>query len=221
MIEPGGETPGELGIWLPRAPGAGTFAWWLLVEMRPMTTADPITVWIRSLQDGDRCAVPQLLGHYLRKLVGLARDRLRGRPDLGGYEEDIALSAFKSLVLGAERQRFADLLDRHSLWRLLATMVICKAIDLVRKRTTGRSVEEEVAQVVSQEPPPDQAAELAEEVRSRLARLPDDTFRAIALCKLEGYSNAEIARMQGCVERTVERKLNIIRALWRDGGEAP
>src|SRR5262249_50062835 len=160
----------------------------------------PITLWIRSLQDGDRCAVPPLLGHYLRKLVGLARERLRGRPDLAGYEEDVALSAFKSLVLGAERQRFGDLLDRRSLWRLLATMVICKAIDLMRKGAAGRRVEEDVARVVSQEPAPDQAAELAEGVRCLLARLPDDSFRAIALRKLEGYSNAEIAQLQGCVE---------------------
>jgi DNA-directed RNA polymerase specialized sigma24 family protein len=186
-----------------------------------MAAADPVTVWIRSLQDGDRCAVPQLLGHYLGKLVGLARARLRGRPELGGYEEDVALSAFKSLVLGAERHRFRDLLDRHSLWRLLATMVICKAVDLLRKGAAARCVEEDVARVISQEPAPDQAAELAEEVRCRLARLPDDTFRAIALRKLEGYSNAEIARMHGCVERTVERKLNIIRALWRDRGDGP
>src|SRR5262249_43168368 len=106
FLHPVGFRPGRAiytvrGICLPRDSAAGTFAPAASCGDRRMATADPITLWIRSLQDGDRCAVPPLLGHYLRKLVGLARERLRGRPDLAGYEEDVALSAFKSLVLGA------------------------------------------------------------------------------------------------------------------------
>ena len=37
--------------------------------------------------------------------------------------------------------------------------------------------------------------------------------RAIALCKMEGYSNLEIAEKLGCVERRVERRLSLIRRL--------
>jgi DNA-directed RNA polymerase specialized sigma24 family protein len=51
------------------------------------------------------------------------------------------------------------------------------------------------------------------------AGLPDD-LRQVALWKLEGYSNEEIATRLGCVVRSVERKLAAIRATWdAEGGE--
>ena len=45
----------------------------------------------------------------------------------------------------------------------------------------------------------------------RLDSLGDDTLKAVALWKLEGYSNEEIAAKLRCVTRSVERKLNVIR----------
>jgi DNA-directed RNA polymerase specialized sigma24 family protein len=47
-----------------------------------------------------------------------------------------------------------------------------------------------------------------------LARLQDETLKAIAVYKMEGYSNKDIAEKLGCVERTVERKLARIRQIW-------
>jgi DNA-directed RNA polymerase specialized sigma24 family protein len=38
----------------------------------------------------------------------------------------------------------------------------------------------------------------------------------VAVWKMEGYSNAEIAAKLPCVERTVERKLKLIRSLWQE-----
>ena len=46
-----------------------------------------------------------------------------------------------------------------------------------------------------------------------LDRLGQDELRAVALAKMEGYTNEEIARQQGCVVRTVERRLRTIRSL--------
>jgi hypothetical protein len=45
--------------------------------------------------------------------------------------------------------------------------------------------------------------------------LPDD-LRKIALWKLGGYTNAEIAALpdMGCTVRTVQRKLRLIREVW-------
>ena len=49
--------------------------------------------------------------------------------------------------------------------------------------------------------------------------LPEDSLRLVARRKLEGYTNAEVAAELGCVEATVERKLQRIRGLWaREGG---
>jgi DNA-directed RNA polymerase specialized sigma24 family protein len=54
-----------------------------------------------------------------------------------------------------------------------------------------------------------------EEVEQRLSKL-DAELRGIALQSLEGWTNQEIAEKKGCVERTVERKLERIRAAWAD-----
>ena len=47
-----------------------------------------------------------------------------------------------------------------------------------------------------------------------LACLGDGELRSVALWKLEGLSNDEIAQRLGCVRRSVERKLQLIREVW-------
>ena len=58
------------------------------------------------------------------------------------------------------------------------------------------------------------AALVAEESRRLLECLPDEQLRTIALCKLEGHTNDEIAGKLGCVRLTVQRKLSLIRDIW-------
>jgi len=62
-----------------------------------MKKSDAVTVWIVHVKEGRRDAVARLLDRYFKRLIGLARLRLRGQPELAGYEEDVALSAFNSL----------------------------------------------------------------------------------------------------------------------------
>jgi DNA-directed RNA polymerase specialized sigma24 family protein len=44
--------------------------------------------------------------------------------------------------------------------------------------------------------------------------LNEPALRTVALWKMEGYTNLEIADRLACVETTVERKLQRIRKLW-------
>jgi DNA-directed RNA polymerase specialized sigma24 family protein len=55
---------------------------------------------------------------------------------------------------------------------------------------------------------------MAEECQRLLGMLTEPDLRSVALWKLEGYTNEEIAAKLGCVERTVERKVRRIRAVW-------
>src|SRR5262249_47644987 len=71
-------------------------------------------------------------------------------------------------------------------------------------------------EVLSREPTPDLATLVAEEYRRLLDRLPDARLRSVAQWKLEGYTNDEIAAKLGCVRRTVERMLQLIRSLWNE-----
>ena len=52
------------------------------------------------------------------------------------------------------------------------------------------------------------------ELQSRLARLKKEDLVAVALRKLDGYTNDEIAAQLGCARSTVERRLRLIRLQW-------
>ena len=98
-------------------------------------------------------------------------------------------------------------------------MVQC-AIDLVRRETAtkrGGKPEPRVVDledIVGREPSPEFAALVAEEFRRLLGKLPDADLQALAVWKMEGHTNEEIAARRGCVLRTVERRLRVIRSLW-------
>jgi DNA-directed RNA polymerase specialized sigma24 family protein len=57
---------------------------------------------------------------------------------------------------------------------------------------------------------------MAEAFQALMGRLPNAEVRTVALRKLEGYTNAEIAKRLSCAESTVERRLRVIRTLWDD-----
>ncbi len=72
----------------------------------------------------------------------------------------------------------------------------------------------ELERLSSAEPRPELVAEFAEYCQRMLDLLKDDTLRVIALRKLEGYTNKEIADGLPCAPRTIERKLQLIRGKW-------
>jgi DNA-directed RNA polymerase specialized sigma24 family protein len=55
---------------------------------------------------------------------------------------------------------------------------------------------------------------MAEECGRLLARLGDPELQALAVAKMEGYTNDEIAAGRDCSVRTVERRLRLIRRKW-------
>ena len=69
---------------------------------------------------------------------------------------------------------------------------------------------------INSEPSPAEAAQFAEECARLLDQLGDPKLRQVALLKLEGYTDQEIADQLGCVVRTVERKVQAIRAIWKN-----
>jgi DNA-directed RNA polymerase specialized sigma24 family protein len=192
-----------------------------------MSSEGSITQWIARLKAGDRAAAQPLWEGYFRRLVALARVHLRAAPRRAADEEDVALSAFDSFCRRAERGQFPRLADRDDLWQLLVVLTVRKAANLVhherrQSRGGGRVLtlsdlaERGVEPPLSAEPSPELAAQVADECRRLLGLLGDDTLRSVALWKLEGDTNAEIAARLGCIEQTVERKLRAIRRLWAD-----
>ena len=176
-----------------------------------------ITRLIRAVQDGSSSAVRPLLSAYFGRLVRLARKRLRNLPGLAGYDEDLALRSFHSVYRRLrDPARPLDLAGRDDLWRLLATRTISRAIDLIRRhRPAEVPGDEDVTQLLTRDPTPEEAAELADECRHLLNSLQEPELRQIALWKVEGYTHEEIAARLDCVPRTIERKVSRIRLLWK------
>jgi DNA-directed RNA polymerase specialized sigma24 family protein len=202
-----------------------------------MSSDGSITNWLDQLKAGDQAAAQPLWQRYFERLVRLAGKKLTGVRRRAGDEEDVALSAFDSFCRGAQRGRFPQLADRHDLWRLLVVITARKAFDLHRREQAlkrgggavgGESAllgppdavpaEAGLSQVVGNEPTPAFAAEVAEECRRLFDQLDDPGLRVLALLKMEGYTNEEIARHLDCALSTVERRLRLIRDTWEKDG---
>ncbi len=176
-----------------------------------------ITRLIRAAQDDRDSAVGPLLAVYFGRLVQLARKRLQNVPGLHGYDEDLALRSFFSVYQRVrDPSRPLHLAGRDDLWRLLAARTISRAIDLIRRRRPGEALGGVDAEaLLNREPTPEEAAETADECRRLLGLLDEPQLQQVALWKVEGYTNEEIAARLECVPRTVERKVSRIRLLWK------
>ena len=188
-----------------------------------------ISLWIEQLCNGaDATAVEVLWQNYFKRLVELARAKLRNKNRRIADEEDVALSAFDSFCRGAEQHRFPKLQNRDDLWRLLVTITARKAYDLVqregRARRGGGKVRGDSVfgspvvagweEIAGHEPTPQFAAQTAEEYRRLLELLGDDELRSIAVWKMEGYTSEEVAAKLGCALPTIERRMRLIRKTW-------
>lgn len=191
-----------------------------------------ISMWLGGVRTGDAEAAQKVWERYHSRLVGLARKKLHDMPRRVSDEEDVVVDAFDSFYRGAAEGRFPKLNDRDDLWQVLVLLTARKAVNQRKHQgrakrgggeVRGESVfgvrlsDEERAgidAVAGNEPTPEFAAGVAESCENLLAKLEDETLRQIAIWKLEGHTNQEIATQMDCKERTVERKLQLIRKIW-------
>jgi RNA polymerase sigma factor (sigma-70 family) len=202
-----------------------------------------VTGWIDALKEGQPDAADALWRRYYQRVVAVARRCLQTAPHQGAEDaDDVALSAFYGLCAGAAQGRFEQLSDRVDLWQLLTAITVKKSLSRQqwhgrKKRGGGRIVAglsapaggddvvsndpDSLPLVLSKEPTPESAAIIQEQFEELLDSLGDATLRQIALWRMDGQSNAEIAQKMGCVVRTVERKIERIRLIWEEIGAAP
>lgn len=194
--------------------------------------SDVLAEWIDSLRAGDEATQQAVWNTYFERLVRMARQRL-GPLKRVYDEEDAALSALNSFFAGMEANRFPDLKDQENLWRILFVITVRKIQIQKRKQTTQKrgggtvrgeslfgeridsdSHQQGIGDIMGSTPTPDLAMSFAESCQQLLSELPDDVLRDIAIKRLSGLNNAEIAEELGCARRTVDRKLERIRDIW-------
>ena len=178
---------------------------------------ESISMWIGRLKEGNSTAAQAVFQRYFDRLVGLARQKLKGVPGGMADEEDVALSAFDSFCRAAQKGRFPDLADRDGLLRLLLSMTARKAIDLRRHEQARPGIQEDefFQEAMGQTLDPELIAIFDEEFQRLLDVLGDQDLESLAIAKMQGYRNKEIAERRDCSLRTVERQLQLIRLKWQ------
>jgi DNA-directed RNA polymerase specialized sigma24 family protein len=195
-----------------------------------------VTGWLEQLKAGSSAPLQPLWERYFTRLVDFAQRRLRGHAIAAVGGSDVALSAFQSFHDGVRRGRFPRLEDRNDLWQVLLMLTRQKVLNLIARESCekhgGRRVqhlsalvggpldpeEGAFATLLSHGPTPEFAAHLAEEYQHLLDLLNDEVLSSVAVWKMEGHTNAEIAARLGRSESTVERKLGLIRRIWSREG---
>jgi len=189
-----------------------------------MSRTTNVSHWINLVKTGDSTAANRIWQHYFDRLVRSVRGRLNGQNRAVSDEEDVVLSVFDSFYNAAENGRFPDLSDRDDLWRLLLRMAARKVVDKrrhdLRQRRGGMvklhsldhaGDDENVIEAIGDEPSPEMVLMMQESVEQFFSHLAVGQLRDLAGAKLEGYSNAELAQRFDCSERTIERRLHLIR----------
>ena len=200
-----------------------------------MDVSDEITLWLEHLRQGDPEAVEQLWMRYFSRVVALARRRLSSQPRKAADDEDVALSVFDSFCRGVSAGKYPLLSSPDSLWPLLVVLTVRKACDRAnyerrQKRGNGQvhaatelgPVGEDpfrMDALLSNEPTPETVAVMNETCERLFSQLDDDQ-RQIALGKLHGHSNQDLATQMNCGLRTIERRLDLIRRTWEQSGNA-
>lgn len=194
---------------------------------------ESITLMLSSLRDNNDEAINELWRTWFNRLKRFARRRMKAVPGQAYDEEDAAQSALVSFCAGLDKGKYEGLSDFDSLSRLLITITARKVAtrrshELTLKRGGGRVLLESALSLgdddsttsdynaaESDGPGPDVISEFADECESLIARLTDDSLKAILLARLEGFSTAEIAEQLSIDIRNVERRLAKIREIWQ------
>lgn len=184
-----------------------------------------VTRLIQRLQANDPHAASQLWRRYFERLLPLARARLAALPHRAVDEEDVLLSVFDRFFQAAKQDRFVRLADRDDLWQILLMLTERKVADHFRaaqtqKRGGNMAPTADSAQLAraqaSPEPGPEFVAAFNDSLACALGRLMDASTREVALLRMEGYENREIAERLRISLSSVERKLRVIREVWQE-----
>ena len=178
-------------------------------ESEQNSQADDITACLGQLDNNDggndQRAVQVIWDRFFSKMVGVAHKKMAALPKAVRDEEDVALSAMHSFIMGAEAGKF-HLKNRDELWRLLVTITMRKASAERRrqhaaKRGGGAIAQQPHAdesfdpidQVVDENQMPELIDDVMKACAELLETLDDEALRRTAEMKMQGCSIEEIS----------------------------
>lgn len=193
-----------------------------------------VSQWIDQVKGDNQEAAQRLYERYLQRLAEEVHRKIRGSSRRITDKENIAHTAIANFLVQIRAGSFPQVANRYDLWRVLIMLANRRVADLKRrqlclKRGAGREVGKSalgecgvedcecraIEQIIGREPEPEVVVEMEDLCRRLLDQLDDPLLKQMAALKLEGYDHAEIAEKTGCVRRTVQRKLLLVREIWQ------
>ncbi|TWT92737.1 ECF-type sigma factor [Stieleria varia] len=180
-----------------------------------MDEGNSIAVWIDAVRRGDESAAGELWRRYFHQLMHLARSRMRTLPRATYDEEDAAISTFRVLCQKLQDGDYPAVQRHDELWRLMLTILIRK----INRRAEYESADKRGAPATGTDLPDPISVEwiqagVSDECEHLLRKLDDPHLERVALWKLDGYTDDEIAKKLNRTRRTVQRMLRLIRDIW-------
>lgn len=190
-----------------------------------------VSRYIEGLRFGDEEAAQKVWERFVADLIRLAAKKFQ-KPGRVADEEDVVQQAFAQFFKQVQDGRFSKLNDRNDLWQVLCMLVDRRGVDQMRRNNAdvrgGGNVRGHSAMIRpghsegpgfaglpnEMEPTPELAKEISEAFRVRMNGLENPEYQQVALMKMEGYTNQEIAERMKSTTRTVERRLSQIRKRW-------
>lgn len=139
-------------------------------------------------------------------------------------EEDAAICAFAAFLRRTSQGAYEVMSTRDDLWKLLAVITKTHALKQARffRRTRRRpainGLEGEImlTRLASDSPAPELVASISETMTMLLDDLDEPELREVAMSRLEGLTNEEIAAKQNRSVRTIERRVTLIADIWKE-----
>lgn len=171
-------------------------------------------------------AIAELVSRYTPELLGLITARMNDQLQQRVAPEDILQEVLFSFCARQQRGEY-DLTNRDQFLDLVVTISLNKVCSAARREQRHRRDIRRDQSLDAPGPtdrslldlpdrgatPPDVVAEVAEEIERLLASLPPEC-REVALLRVEGYTTEEMAQKIDRTPRTVERRMERVRALW-------
>ncbi len=196
-----------------------------------------VTNLIKRVQADESQAAHELWQRSLEKMIRDARRSLKRFPRRAVDEEDVVNEVFAAFLQKVKENGFDKLEGRGDLWQILAMLAERKANSILRwelakKRGGGNQRGESAFEQLDPygsalpgiggvvEPHPKATEQLPFAVRELLGKLDDDDLRRVAMDRLARYTYKEIAERMGISMKTVERKVKLIREIWKQELEA-
>jgi DNA-directed RNA polymerase specialized sigma24 family protein len=197
-----------------------------------MAPGGSVTWLLQRLKAGSSSALRPLVQRFWPLILSRARQRLDPKRCRAASVEDVAQQALWDLYRLLRDGNWKQLDDRDDLVALLFRLTDCRALNELRhelavSRGGGRVRNESAVaaedssgrpagleqMAVARGLPPDQEAE-QQECWQRFFDQLDEGLRPFADMMLEGWPIARMAEVMQCSERTVHRKVALVRGLW-------